>query len=323
MADLGVWTVDGDAPRRVSKSGVGLERNLEDWIANDSSLLADRLTIVGRQVRLEGGPLDLLAIDGQDRWTVIELKRERLYRDALAQALDYASSIATMDGEDLQALLQPGFAAFGDAQELAQTVRQQLDAEEGSREVAVLLAGVGAHAGLERIVDHLLGYGVPISIVSFEVFEPDGGPRLLIREVTEEQTGAPLRRRRWRTLDDIRQLAVEAGVAGQFERFVQMSDQAGLDVRAYKVAAATVPKRNRARTLIYAKPTSGRIFLEANPAAIAEFLPPLTEEQATAAIGSHADTRGYFEGADLDARLDQIEALLQTVPRGDRDGDED
>lgn len=48
MADLGVWTVDGDAPQRVSKSGVGLERNLEDWIASDSSLLADGLTIVGR-----------------------------------------------------------------------------------------------------------------------------------------------------------------------------------------------------------------------------------------------------------------------------------
>ncbi|MXW36583.1 MAG: DUF91 domain-containing protein, partial [Chloroflexi bacterium] len=75
MADLGVWTVDGDAPKRVSRSGVGLERNLEDWIANDSSLLADGLTIVGRQVRLDGGPLDLLAIDWQDRWVVIELKR--------------------------------------------------------------------------------------------------------------------------------------------------------------------------------------------------------------------------------------------------------
>ena len=70
MAHLGMWTVDGAAPRRVGRSGVGLESSLEDWIANDSSLLSDGLTIVGRQVYFEGGPLDLLAIDWQDRWVV-------------------------------------------------------------------------------------------------------------------------------------------------------------------------------------------------------------------------------------------------------------
>lgn len=155
MADLGMWRVDGDAPRRVSRSGVGLERRLEDWIASDSSLLADGLTVVGRQVRLEGGPLDLLAIDLQDRWVVIELKRERLYRDALAQALDYSSSIAGMDGDELEERLQPGLSTLGDSDELARTVRRQLDGEDGGRDVAVLLAGLGVDAGLERIVDPL------------------------------------------------------------------------------------------------------------------------------------------------------------------------
>ena len=175
MADIGVWTVDGDAPRRVSRSGVDLEKNLEDWIAADASLLADELTVVGRQLRLDGGQLDLLAIDWQGRWVVIELKKGRLYRDALAQALDYASSIAQMDGEDLESLLRPGLAAFGDAEDLSQTVRRQLEGEAGPREVAVLLAGVGVDAGLERIVAHLGGtYGVPITIVSFEVFELAG-----------------------------------------------------------------------------------------------------------------------------------------------------
>ena len=106
MADVGVWSIDGDAPRRVSRAGVGLERDLEDWIARDASLLADGLTIVGRQVRLDGGPLDLLAIDWRDRWVVIELKRERLYRTALAQALDYTSSIAQMEAGDLEELLR-------------------------------------------------------------------------------------------------------------------------------------------------------------------------------------------------------------------------
>ena len=194
MADLGVWTVDGDAPRRVSRSGVGLERNLEDWIANDSSLLADGLTIVGRQIRLEGGRLDLLAIDWPDRWVVIELKRGRLYRDALAQALDYASSIADMGGDDLAELLEPSLGTLGGEVELTRAVRGLLNREDETRMVEVLLAGVGVDAGLERIAKHLGAHGVPISIVSLEVFELQNGPQLLIREVTEQESARRVER---------------------------------------------------------------------------------------------------------------------------------
>ncbi len=315
MADLGVWTVDGDAPRRVGRSGVDLEKDLEDWIANDSSLLADGLTVVGRQVWLDGGPLDLLAIDWQDRWVVIELKRARLYRDAITQALDYTSSIAQMDSEDLEALLRPGLAALGDAEELSQTVRRQLEVEDGPREVAVLLAGVGVDSGLERIVTHLGGYGVPISIVSFEVFEPQDGPRLLIREVTEEQTERQARGP-GHSVDTIRQRARDAGVAVEFDRFLEMSREAGLAVRPYKLAVMIAPPSKRNRYLMLATPERGGIHMHAGPAKFAEFFPPLTEAEATSAIGPY-DPRAHFTGADLDARLDQIEAFLKTLPSPD------
>ncbi|MCY4614875.1 MAG: endonuclease NucS [Chloroflexi bacterium] len=320
MADLGVWTVDGDAPKRVSRSGVGLERNLEDWIANDSSLLADGLTIVGRQVRLEGGPLDLLAIDWQDRWVVIELKRERLYRGALAQALDYASSIAAMDGDELEALLQPGLATLGDAVHLSAAVQRQLNGEEGVREVAVLLAGVGVDTGLERIVAHLGGYGVPISIVSFEAFEPEGGSRLLIREVTEEHTERRAPRPK-RTLDDIRLLAADAGVEASFDRLLGMGEKAGLVVRTFPRSINMVHPSNRIRRLIYARPTAGAIGIQIHAPTFVEFFPPLTDDAVSLAVG--ADTRTiFYEGSELDARLDQIEAFLRTLPRGDDAADE-
>ena len=63
-----------------------------------------------------------------------------------------------------------------------------------------MLLGRRCDPTLERIVAHLGGYGVPISIVSFEVFEPDGGPRLLIREVEEQSAPTPARRGRKRTV---------------------------------------------------------------------------------------------------------------------------
>lgn len=316
MADLGMWRVDGDAPRRVGSSGVGLERRLEDWIASDSSLLADGLTVVGRQVHLEGGPLDLLAIDWQDRWVVIELKRERLYREALAQVLDYASSIAGMDGVDLEELLRPGLSALGDAEELAGAVRQQLDGEDGGRDVAVLLAGLGVDAGLERIVAHLGGYGVPITIVSFEAFEPEGGPRLLIREVTEEQTGPPRRAHRPRlSIDEMRGLAAEKGVAEPFDRFLKVVGDAGLKVQPYRRGVRIAPPTNRARYLMYARPEQGGIYLHAGPAQFAEFFPPLTEDEAAVAIGSFESGTVYQAGTRLDACLDQIAAFLRALPR--------
>ena len=118
-----------DVPRRVSRGGVGLERRLGDWIARDASLLADGLTIVGGQVHLDGGFLDVLAIDWRDRWVVIEVKRGRLYRDALAQALDYASSIARIGAADLEELLSPGTQGLGDADALSRAVRRQLDGD--------------------------------------------------------------------------------------------------------------------------------------------------------------------------------------------------
>ena len=323
MADLGMWTIDGDAPRRVARSGVDLERHLEDWIANDCSLLADDLTVVGRQVWLEGGPLDLLAIDRQDtidrqdQWVVIELKRERLYRDALAQALDYASSIAGMDAKELVTLLRPGLATLGDPDELERLVRRQLDGEDEGRDVAVLLAGVGVDAGLERIVAHLGGYGVPITIVSFDAFQPPGGPLLLIREVAEEGTRRAPRGRP--TVKEIRARADEAGVAEPFDRFLGMAQRAGLKVQPHPLAVRIAPAGRRDRYLMYARPEAGGIALSAGPAAFAEFFPPLTEDEATAALGPY-EPEPRLAGAELDTRLDQIEAFLTALPRPGDDG---
>ena len=323
MADVGAWSIDGDAPRRVPRAGVGLESQLEDWIARDASLLADGLTVVGRQVHLDGGFLDLLAIDWRDRWVVIELKRERLYRGALAQALDYASSIARMEAGELEELLRPGLAALGDAGELSRAVKRQLEGEDGGREVAVLLAGVGVDAGLERIVAHLGGYDVPITIVTFQVFEPETGSRLLIRDVSDEEARPPRREARRYTVEAIRDRAREAGVGEPFDRFLGMAREAGLVARPYSLAVMIAPPSNRSRFLMYARPEPGAIVLSAGPAQFAEFFPPLTEEEATAAIGPY-EPRGapHLTGADLEARLDQIEAFLRSLRRPGSDGED-
>ena len=103
-------------------------------------------------------------------------------------------SLARLSADELCAKLEPGLKEFGDAGMLSGRVRQLLDSEAdgGAREIAVALVGVGVTAGLERMQEFPGRFKMSIDVVSFEVFELAGGPRLLIREVTEEHADAPV-----------------------------------------------------------------------------------------------------------------------------------
>ena len=107
MNKLGMWQVIDGKLKRVNESSLDLERSLEDWISEDPALIQAGLVIVGRQIDLEGGRLDLLAIDPQGRWTIIELKKGFLRRETIAQAIDYASCIATLSADELRSKIDP------------------------------------------------------------------------------------------------------------------------------------------------------------------------------------------------------------------------
>ena len=82
-AEIGIWSVEDDSPVRVERSSVGLEVHLEDWVAGQPSLLSEGLQVVGRQLHVDAGYIDLLCLDATGRWVIVELKRARLYRDAI------------------------------------------------------------------------------------------------------------------------------------------------------------------------------------------------------------------------------------------------
>jgi len=83
-----------DTPTRLEPiSTISSEPQLEDWIEGDPDLLGDDYVVVGRQVTFDGGPADLIAIDPQGRWVVVEIKRSSNHRQDVAQALDYAASL--------------------------------------------------------------------------------------------------------------------------------------------------------------------------------------------------------------------------------------
>jgi RecB family endonuclease NucS len=73
----------------------------------------DGLSIVGRQNETQGGPLDLLGVDEEGRLVVFELKRSTLTRDAVAQALDYASYLADLSEDGLNQHITSNSGKYG------------------------------------------------------------------------------------------------------------------------------------------------------------------------------------------------------------------
>lgn len=322
MRKLAVWRIDTrrneDAspplePQKVARSHIGLERHLEDWIVDDVTLISEGLTLVGRQVSIDDGRLDLLAIDSQDRWVVIEVKPGLLGSRALSQALYYASSLAGLDADELHGKLRPGFAKFANPDTPSARVQELLADEGEDREIAVLLVGAGIHPGLERVSEFLGRFGVPIEVVSFEVFELDGGPQLLIREAVDEPA-RPSRPGRRLTVDAIRTRADDAGVREQLDHFINMSKQAGLAVQPQRSSVRIAPPSDRRRFLMYAspraRPSGGGLSIWVGPKRFAESFPDIDEEEATAALGRY-DEGGFLSGAALDKRLEQIERFLK------------
>lgn len=68
--------------------------DLEPWIESKPEIIGTDIMIIGRQVKTNSGPIDLLGIDKSGNTVIIELKRDRLPRESLAQAIDYASNVA-------------------------------------------------------------------------------------------------------------------------------------------------------------------------------------------------------------------------------------
>src|SRR5687768_14973269 len=105
--EMSLWRVAGSKLEELPPTGLDQEQRLEEWIAADPSVLGMDLAVIGRQVPTAfGGRLDLLALDGEGNCVVLELKRGRSPREAVAQLLDYGSWIKDRSYAELEQVTQ-------------------------------------------------------------------------------------------------------------------------------------------------------------------------------------------------------------------------
>lgn len=166
----------------LSQAGRTERYDLEKWIASDSSVLGPELLIIGRQVPTESGPLDLLAVDRSGNLVIVELKRDKLPREALVQAIDYASDVASWStekvsetcsrhtGKGLDDALNDAFPDI------------DLEAININATQRILLVGFSIENSLERMIEWLsVSFDVNVNAIVLNYIRTDGGEELITR----------------------------------------------------------------------------------------------------------------------------------------------
>src|SRR2546423_8929394 len=94
-----LYEIEGD-----DLSATHREKELEEWIERDPSLLGSRLLVIARQYEIQNvGRLDLLCIDESGTLVIVEFKRSLTNRETVAQVLDYASWLDAASEDEIQA----------------------------------------------------------------------------------------------------------------------------------------------------------------------------------------------------------------------------
>jgi hypothetical protein len=198
------WQIVGGKLEAIESSMVDERRteayDLETWIASNPAIIGHDLIIIGRQVSTKSGPLDLLAVDKDGNLVVVELKRDILPREALAQAIDYASDVAEWDIEKI------GAVCIRHTQRNLEDVLSErfpdinLEAVNVNETQRIILVGFSIESSLERMIGWLSDhYNVNINAVVLNYVRTKSGEELLTRTsvISEEIEQERVRKRKF------------------------------------------------------------------------------------------------------------------------------
>ncbi len=186
--EIKTWEIVDGALSQINTTLADSQRkereDLEQWIKTNPKILGEDILIIGEQVKTKTGFLDFLGIDRSGNTVIIELKRDKLPRDILAQTIDYASDVATWDIDKLgeicqgyikQALddyLSENFDGFN-IEELVINNNQRL-----------LLVGFGVEEATNRMIEWLSdNFNLSINAVLLNYSKTSSGNELISRTV--------------------------------------------------------------------------------------------------------------------------------------------
>ena len=194
MEETKIWSIEDKSAISLNTTNqMETEGLLEDILTAHPDMLEDGLQLVGRQTSTAGGPLDLLGVDSDGRLVVFELKRGRLNRDAVAQVIDYASSLNAMDRDSLNDHIkaQSGNLGIQKIEDFDEWHSNNYPDAESLTPPRMVLVGLGVDDTTERMVSYLANSEMDISLLTFQGFLDSGSKTLLARQVKVDKVIRP------------------------------------------------------------------------------------------------------------------------------------
>jgi len=156
--------------------------DLEPWIESNPAILGPDIVIIGRQTMSKSGPIDLLGIDKTGNVVIVEIKRDKLPREALTQAIDYASDTAEWTIEKLGEICTE--YSRKTLEEILTESFPDVDIENLNLNATqrIILVGFSVESALERMIEWLSdSFGVNINAVVLSYVKTARGDELLTK----------------------------------------------------------------------------------------------------------------------------------------------
>ena len=192
-----LWKVENGQLAKVPTASLPSERSIENWVADDPSILGLDLLIIARQLTTGyGGIIDLLGMNRSGGLTIIEIKRDKTTsREVVAQILDYGAWVKNLTTPRIHGIAnahlnRPLSEAF--LQRFSQTIPETLNLSHN-----LLIVASGVDSSSRRIIDYLSErYGVSINAVFFTYFSDDGNELLACDFLLDQEEVVTRRTRR-------------------------------------------------------------------------------------------------------------------------------
>ncbi len=191
--DVGIWNIDQKcrAGRKLDVADrLETEEMLEEVLVKNPDMLMRGLTLIGRQVPIETGYIDLLGIDEDGRLVVFELKREKLRRDAVAQILDYCTWLETLADSQISDLIAEESGKHGTTKITDFDEWYANQPGDSIRPIRMVLVGLGIDASADRMVEYLAARNIDIRLLTFHGYTLGTG-LLLARQVRTTADARP------------------------------------------------------------------------------------------------------------------------------------
>lgn len=239
--EIKVWQISDNHIKAVEDADLAfehLESELENWIVECPDILGDDLLIIARQKEVQSvGRLDLLAIRPNGELVIVELKRDMAPREAVAQALDYASWLDNISETELLEIAEDYLQRPLDEAFVDRFGKDMPAVSPHSHRI--LLVGSRLDAAAERIINYLAQrHSLNVNAVFFRYAKLSGGQEILARSVlvAESVLRATSPSRRDPSVSELLATATARQVLPMVEAFRALGKD---DKYAYELAANT------------------------------------------------------------------------------------